>query len=95
MLANVAQTFGVILIVVAAAGSLLLLARRSWRQGGGCCCGTKKIPFMNDVAQRTTGGSSGQDRVPSKQVIPPSCLEDAAGRLQPQESPHKPDDPAT
>jgi hypothetical protein len=94
MLADTAQTFGVILIVVAAVGYLLLLARRSWRQGGGCgCCGAKKIPFMDDAAERVAGESSGEDRVPSKQVIPPSHLEDAAGRLKPQESPPRPDDP--
>lgn len=96
MLADTAQTFGVILIVVAAAGYLLLLVRRSWRQGGRCgCCGAKKIPFLDDAAPNASGGSGDQDRVPSKQIIPPGHLADAAGRLKPQASPPAPDDPAT
>lgn len=94
MLADTAQTFGVILIVAAATGYLLLLARRFWRQKSGCgCCGASKVPFMADAAERTADKSSGQDRVPSIQLIPPGHLEDAAKRLKPHDSPPDPEDP--
>ncbi len=94
MLADLVQTFGVVLIVVAAAGYLLLVLRRSWRQGGGCgCCGTKTPPFSTDACGRESPGEPARtDRVPSKQIISVDRLADSA-RDCARESTQRPPDP--
>ena len=80
MLADIAQTLGVILLVLAAAGYLMVVLRRSWRQGGGCgCCGAKRLPFSTGACRQEPPGEAAKaDRVPSKQIISVDQLADSA-----------------
>ena len=80
MLADLVQTFGVVLVVVAAVGYLLLTVRRTWRQGGGCgCCGTKGLPFTVETRPAEPDGDVARtDRVPTKQVITLDRLTESA-----------------
>lgn len=79
-MADLVQTFGVVLIVAAAVGYLLLTVRRTWRQGGGCgCCGTKGLPFTVETRPAEPEGDVGRtDRVPTKQVISLDRLAESA-----------------
>lgn len=80
MLADLAQTIGVVLLVVAAAGYLMVLLRRSWREEGGCgCCGTKTPPISAGTCRpETPDDPAGNDRVPTKQIIPVDRLTESA-----------------